>query len=49
MSKSGYTAATTDTGTVVGSWSGSGNLWFNLSCTAPYLGYLESITVYKVG
>ena len=41
-----YTATTSDTGAVFGFAPGTDGLSFTVNCTAPILGYLESILVY---
>ena len=43
-----YTPTTSDIGVVTALWSGSKGqqVFFNLSCTAPYLGYLQSVQVF---
>lgn len=42
-----YTAETSDSGAVLALWTGDGSLWFTMSCTGGYIGYLESIQVFE--
>lgn len=43
-----HTATTSDPGAVMASWSGSGALFFTMTCQGSLMGYLESLQVFAL-